>query len=134
MSRGTRSLLGLAIGLLVIMGGADLVRAEEGGAVCPICSSAGSDTAGYGSHAVHTLGRGATNTLLGWTEIIRQPSQTAKAGGNVAVGIGRGVSESVKRTLAGVGEVLTFWAPKTKDGYVTFAQDCPICMGKTKTP
>ena len=47
MSRGMRSLLGLAIGLLVIIGGADPVRAEEG-AVCPICSRAGSDTAGYG--------------------------------------------------------------------------------------
>ncbi len=131
MTRRMRKLLGLAIALLVIGGGAGAAQAEEH-AVCPICERASSNTAGYGTHAVNTLGRGAANTLLGWTEIIRQPTQTAKEGGNVLVGIGRGVGQGVKRTLSGVGEVLTFWTPKMNDNYVTFAKDCPICMGKAK--
>jgi len=122
----------LAFGLLALFGGAGQVRAEEPRTVCPICSKAGNQSAGYGDHAVHTLGRGAVNTLFGWTEMLRQPTETAKEGGNVATGIGRGIGQSVTRTLAGVGEVLTFWSPKTKDGYVNFAHDCPICLGKKK--
>ena len=45
-------------------------------------------------------------------------------------GIGKGVSEGLMRTLAGVGEVLTFWTPKVQDRYLYFATDCPVCMGR----
>jgi len=77
-----------------------------------------------------TLGRGAVNALLGWTELIHQPAQEAKAGRNVLAGIGKGVGEGVVRTLAGVGEVLTFWTPRVQDRYLRFAEDCPVCMGR----
>ena len=95
--------------------------------VCPIC---GRTNAGYSSKAGTTLVRGAANTLLGWTELIRQPAQEAKAGGNVLVGIGKGIGHGVMRTLAGVGEVFTFWTPKVNNKYIHFADDCPVCMKK----
>ena len=91
--------------------------------VCPICGRANDENADYGTKAVSTLERGAANTLLGWTEMIRQPAQEAKAGGNVLTGIAHGVGSGVTRTLAGVGDVLTFWTPKTKHGYHHFSND-----------
>ncbi len=101
-------------------------------AACPICSRANEEAAAYPAKAVSTLGRGAANALFGWTELIRQPAQEAKAGGNVLVGIGKGVGQGVLRTLAGVGEALTFWTPKVQDRYLHFATDCPVCMGRHK--
>ena len=98
---------------------------------CPICRQAADKaTADYPTKAVHTLARGATNTLFGWTEIIRQPAEEVKAGGNVFTGILKGLSQGVGRTVAGAGEVLTFWTPKNKDGYIHFSTDCPICVKK----
>jgi len=93
---------------------------------CPICSKT-TDGTDYSAKAGCTLVRGASNTLLGWTELLRQPAQEAKDGGNVFVGIGKGVGQGVVRTLAGVGEMLTFWMPKPPQ----IANDCPLCMGKT---
>ena len=95
--------------------------------VCPICSKASGSGTDYSAKAGCTLVRGASNTLLGWTELIRQPAQEAKDGGNVLVGIGKGVGQGVVRTLSGVGEMLTFWMPKSPK----IASDCPLCMGKT---
>ena len=127
----TPRLLRLVVGCsLVVLGWSAPVRAEESKGTCPICGRAADETASYPSKAGHTLVRGAANTLLGWTELIRQPAQEAKEGGNVLTGIGKGVGEGVKRTLAGVGEVLTFWTPKVQHRYVHFANDCPICMGR----
>ncbi len=102
----------------------------NGQKVCPICGRASDDQADYGTKAGSTLARGAANTLLGWTEIIRQPAQEVKEGGNVLTGVAHGVGNGVGRTLAGLGEVLTFWTPKMKTGYIHFANDCPVCMGK----
>jgi len=96
---------------------------------CPICAHA-TEAAAYPAKAASTLGRGVANALFGWTELIRQPAQEAKAGGNVLVGIGKGVGQGVGRTLAGIGETLTFWTPKVQDRYLRFATDCPICMGQ----
>ena len=95
---------------------------------CPICrQAADKNTPDYQTKAAHTLARGATNALFGWTEIIRQPAEEVKAGGNVFTGILKGVSQGVGRTIAGAGEVLTFWTPKSKTGYLHFSTDCPIC-------
>lgn len=96
--------------------------------ICQVCSHAGRDEASYGAKAGTTLTRGAANTLFGWTELIRQPADEVKSGGNVFGGIAKGVGESVKRTLGGVGEILTFWTPKVNNHYIAFASDCPICM------
>lgn len=98
--------------------------------VCPICQRAGDEAARYPTKAGYTLLRGATNTLFGWTEIIRQPAEEVKAGGNLFTGIVKGVGQGVGRTVAGAGEILTFWTPKGKDGYVHFATDCPVCVQK----
>ena len=131
MRERTPRLLGVVIGCLFLwLGGSAPVQAEEPKATCPICGRATDEAVRYPSKAGHTLVRGAANTLLGWTELIRQPAQEAKDGGNVLTGIGKGVGQSVKRTLAGVGEVLTFWTPKVGHSYVHFANDCPICMGR----
>ena len=80
----------------------------------------------YQEKATNTLLRGALNTTLGWTELIRQPAKEAKEGGNVFVGLANGVGQSVTRTLAGLGEIFTFWTPKVQGQYIHFAEDCPL--------
>ena len=96
---------------------------------CPICGRANNPNAHYSEKMVSTLARGATNTVFGWTELLRQPVEEAKTGGNVFTGISRGVSHSIRRTMKGVTEVLTFWTPKTNKGeYVQFSTDCALCM------
>lgn len=125
--------LHVMIGLALVWGGASLVAAEDQAdqvLICPICSKASSEDASYSEKAGYTLTRGATNTLLGWTEMFRRPVDEVKQGGNVLSGIGSGVSHSLTRTLGGLGEVFTFWTPKIQNSYVHFSDDCPICMGK----
>ena len=117
--------MSLAVGAALLLGGSGTALAA-----CPICGRASDESANYPTKAGSTLVRGASNTLLGWTELFRQPVDEVKSGGNVVTGIGKGVGQTVKRTLAGLGEVLTFWTPKVDDSYVHFAKDCPICMGK----
>ena len=124
-----------ALGIAVVLGGSAPVLAEERVApktVCPICSKASDQSAAYPTKAGTTLLRGAANTALGWTELISQPVHEVRSGGNVFVGIGKGVGQTVKRTLAGVGDVLTFWTPKVKDRYIEFAHDCPVCMKQNR--
>ena len=131
-------MLGVVIGLALLLGTPFPAAAEETSnketsdkvMICPVCSRASSEDVSYPSKAGYTLTRGATNTLLGWTELFRRPVDEVKTGGNVVSGIGKGVSHSVTRTLAGLGEVLTFWTPKIQNSYVHFSDDCPICMGK----
>ena len=121
--------LGTALGIAVLLGVSRQAMAEETKPICPICAKTGDD-ASYSAKAGNTLVRGATNTLLGWTELIRQPADEVKSGGNVITGLAKGVGQGVTRTLEGAAEVLTFWVPKSKTGYLHFAHDCPVCMGK----
>jgi putative exosortase-associated protein (TIGR04073 family) len=130
MSQHQRTLIGLFIGLAVGLGGPRGAVAADQRAVCPICRQASDDTVDYPTKAGHTLVRGATNTLLGWTELLRQPAQEVKEGGGVFTGIAKGLGQSVTRTFAGAGELLTFWTPKVRHRYLYFARDCPVCMGK----
>lgn len=115
------------MGAVVALGFSTAVMADEQ-KLCQVCSRAGHDEATYGAKAGTTLTRGAANTLFGWTELIRQPAAEVKSGGNVFSGIAKGVGQSLKRTLGGVGEVLTFWTPKVNNHYLAFADDCPVCM------
>ncbi|MBI4597795.1 MAG: exosortase system-associated protein, TIGR04073 family [Candidatus Omnitrophica bacterium] len=128
--------LGLALGAgIAAAATADRVPATEPRpAMCPICGRAGNDQAGYPEKAGSTLARGVTNTVFGWTEMLREPADEVKAGGNVVAGIGKGIAHTVTRTLSGLGEVLTFWTPKTNTGYVRFATDCPLCMKSRHQP
>ena len=134
MHRQHRGVVALVGFVLMLAGSPSVNAAEERTVVCPICNRARSESAAYGEKVGHTLARGTANALLGWTEIIRQPAQEAKAGGNVFTGMAKGVVQSVKRTAVGVGEVLTCWTPKVQKHYVHFAQDCPLCMGKRELP
>ncbi len=127
--------VGVALGLILIAGWPATGLADEPAQstpaqMCPICGRTNDESASYPSKACRTLVRGAANTLLGWTEVIHQPAQKVKAGGNVFTGILQGIGQSAMRTLAGAGEVLTFWTPKLRDRYVHFATDCPVCMGR----
>ena len=97
---------------------------------CPVCTKASDEMASYPAKAGNTLVRGAANTLLGWTELIRQPANEVKGGGNFFTGVAKGVGQGVKRTLVGAAEVVTFWTPKMQGSYLHFAEDCPLCMGK----
>ncbi len=128
MSRSIARYTGIAIGLWLLIA-PNGVAAEES-KMCPVCGKMNRQDTTYQSKAGMTLARGTTNALLGWTELIRQPATEAKSGGNVFVGIARGLGQSVRRTLSGAGEVLTFWTPKVNNKYLYFAEDCPVCMGR----
>ena len=122
----------------ILLSAASLVSAENAPsenrqAVCPLCGRINNPQTDYPTKAGTTLLRGATNTLFGWTEIIRQPAQEAKAGGNVATGLYHGITQGVARTVGGAGEMLTFWMPKVQDKYLHFNKDCPLCMGKPQS-
>lgn len=126
-----------ALGIAVALGASALVLAEERAnpqTVCPICGRISDPSAGYSTKAGTILVRGAANMALGWTELISQPVHEVRSGGNVFVGIGKGIGQTVTRTLAGVGEVLTFWTPKVKNRYIEFSTDCPVCMKQRQQP
>jgi putative exosortase-associated protein (TIGR04073 family) len=102
--------------------------------ICPICSRT-TNQADYASKAGNTLVRGATNALLGWTELIHKPAHEVKTHGgrntrNVLSGVVKGIGQGAARTASGVAELFTFWIPKVQGSYVTFSKDCPICMGQ----
>lgn len=123
------------ISLGVFLGLAGPVRAEEKKpSVCPICHRANDQAAYYPDRAAHDLARGAMNTVFGWTELLIQPSQEVKTGGNLIAGIGNGVGRAAKRTFLGVGEIFTCWLPKGQRGYLNLSTDCPICMGTHHAP
>lgn len=98
--------------------------------ICPICHTANNEAAPYPDKAGSTLLRGAVNTAFGWTELLIQPSAELQTTGNIGIGIGKGIGLAVKRTALGFGEMLTFWTPKSPEGYFRLNQDCPICMGR----
>jgi putative exosortase-associated protein (TIGR04073 family) len=126
-AKRTRRIGMAVVGLWMLAAATPAAAAEGSDVVCPVCMKASSEDATYGSKAGNTLIRGASNTLFGWTELIRQPGREARSGGNVFMGILRGMGQSVTRTMAGAGEVLTFWTPKIQNTYIHFANDCPLC-------
>jgi hypothetical protein len=79
--------------------------------VAPMTASAESPWAAeptYGAQAGAKLKYGLTNTLLGWTSLIRTPVQAAQDGENVLVGIVRGVYNGVGQTVLGAAHAVTF--------------------------
>jgi len=102
--------------------------AESKTLVCPICRTANDQQAAYAQHASTQLARGVVNTAFGWTELLVRPPAEVNAGGSLILGIGKGVGHAVKRTALGIGELLTFWTPKGPRGYLTFTEDCPVCL------
>jgi len=112
---------------IVLLGAPPLGRAEDPPARCPICQTANDPKAGYGRRASTTLLRGAINAGFGWTELLVNPAEEVNAGGRLLVGVGRGMGLALTRTASGLGELLTFWAPRRKDPAQSLATDCPIC-------
>jgi len=68
--------------------------------------------------AFEKLGRGATNTVLGWTEVFIEPGKRFDKNHNVAegmTGVGVGIVKGLTRTMAGVYEVISFPFPVPED-------------------
>ena len=116
----------LMIVLLIVAFAQPAAAAEPKPRLCPICAKANDAQAAYGEKAGNTLARGALNFGLGWTELIRQPGKAAREGKNVFHGIANGIGASARRTLRGLGDLVTFWTPKVEGEYIHFSKDCPI--------
>ena len=127
MHRRVNTMVGALCGLALLSMCVPSVSAEDRPTTCPICGRTVAATTAYPEKAGSTLVRGAANTIFGWTELIQQPVAAAKSDGNVFTGLAQGVGHTVKRTLNGLGDVLTFWTPKLHGQYVHFATDCPVC-------
>ncbi|MBI3317831.1 MAG: hypothetical protein HYZ90_01605 [Candidatus Omnitrophica bacterium] len=124
MKRILQMILVVAVIGLTALSFAASESTPQGG--CPVCSAAGSDS--YGAKTVGQLGRGAANTGLCWTEMVNQPVKEMRSGGgNILIGMGKGVGHTCLRLVQGVGEIITSPMPKAKDGkYTQIATDCPM--------
>jgi len=81
----------------------------------PMLASAASpwaDGTTWGEKAGGKLKYGATNLLLGWTSLFREPVKASKAGENLFTGIGRGIWDAVGQTVGGAVDVVTFPVPQ----------------------
>ena len=105
--------------------GATSAPASGGKGACPVCNAAASDN--YAQKVGGQLGRGAANAGLCWVELVNQPMKEAKAGGNMLVGVGKGIGHTCIRLVEGVGEIVTSPMPRAKGGkYTQIAHDCPL--------
>ena len=124
------TLLALGVVGLAIPGFADdgTKTASSSSSSCAICSKTTSNH--WGMKTGSQLARGVANTGCCWMEMVRQPMKEAHSGGNVLVGVGKGVGHTCLRLVKGVGEIVTAPLPKAKDGS-QIATDCPACMWNT---
>ena len=113
MLTSVRRSLMLTLGLMLLM--APRAAAEEAssqtapsGPMCPICSKANKQDGDYGATSGTTFVRGASNTLLGWTDLFVEPKETMNAGGNFFKGLGVGLADGLANTLGGVVHLITF--------------------------
>ena len=67
---------------------------------------------GYSNQVIGKLGFGLKNLLLGWTDLFREPHEAATSGGNVLVGIGTGIKDTIENELGGAVHVITFFLPQ----------------------
>ena len=81
---------------------------------CGVCE--GAESQSYAKSAPGKIGRGLVNVGLGWMNLLAQPVNAAKSGGNVFTGIGKGLWMTVVRTVQGVVEVGLFWIPSGPGG------------------
>lgn len=86
----------------------------------------------------YKLGRGLTNTTLGWMELLIQPRELIQRDRRwpqaVLEGIPRGLAFGVARTAVGLYEVVTFPLPYPK-GYVPIIEpETPMPMQKDMDP
>lgn len=96
-------------------------------AECMVCDNAASDS--YPAKTGGQLARGVANTGLCWMELANQPMKEMKGGGNILIGMGKGVGHTCIRLVQGVGEIVTCPTPRAKDGKFTqIAHNCPMDM------
>ena len=62
----------------------------------------------YPSQAVFKLIFGLKNTLLGWTDLFTEPNRSSDTGENVAIGVIRGLKDTLLNTVFGALHVITF--------------------------
>ncbi|MBI3087512.1 MAG: hypothetical protein HYY91_01285 [Candidatus Omnitrophica bacterium] len=130
-----RRLSFLCVCLLALLGAVPAAQASQEEArrsrMCPICRTANDQDAPYPRKTGMRFVRGAVNTAFGWTELLSQPAEEVKSGGNVFEGVTKGFGRSLQRTGIGIGELFTCWIPKQQQGPPKPSDDCPICMGIT---
>ncbi|MBI4597794.1 MAG: hypothetical protein HY737_05270 [Candidatus Omnitrophica bacterium] len=71
-------------------------------------ASSWTQESGWSNRASAKLGFGLKNLLVGWTEIFLEPKKAADEGGNVFVGIGKGLVNAVGNEVGGVIHTVTF--------------------------
>lgn len=71
-------------------------------------ASAWTSEVGWSNRALGKLGFGLKNTLLGWTDLFVEPKETVDGGGNLLVGLGIGLKDSLENTLGGILHLVTF--------------------------
>ena len=63
---------------------------------------------GWSNRATGKLGFGLKNLLLGWTDLFVVPKKTADEGGNVLVGLGKGIIRGIENEVGGALHIITF--------------------------
>ena len=89
-----------------------------------LCDAASSDD--YLTKASGQFLRGASNIGFCWLEIIHQPIREVQGGGNLFLGLARGVGHSFLRVAQGVGDIATCASPhRDEEGnFPAVTQDC----------
>jgi len=107
-------IIGIVLGLLVVAPGTGYAADMAGDAKWTISltkdytASPWTSQVGWSNRAIGKLGFGAKNLLLGWTDLFVEPKQTMDEGGNVLVGLGKGLWEGVLNTVGGAVHIVTF--------------------------
>ena len=63
---------------------------------------------GWSNRAAGKFGFGLKNLLLGWTDLFVEPKKTADEGGNVLVGVGKGLVDGIGNEVGGILHLITF--------------------------
>ncbi len=111
--------------LLVFVGVMALATAGDAVPECTVCNEAASDY--YPEKDFFQFTRGIVNLGLCWVELVNQPAKEIKNGGNILIGMAKGLGHVGVRLVEGGGEVLTCITPPAKDGTCTqIAHDCML--------
>ncbi len=87
----------------------------------------------YPTYTGKKLGRGLSNTALGWTEVLRSEERTLDDYGPIGAifwGPLDGVGNAVKRTALGVYEVATFPIKTSDEAYTLMEPEFPFQTNK----
>lgn len=112
----------LPIALCLLLCGGTPAAAQEG---ITLCEAASSDD--YLTKSSGQFLRGTANVSLCWLELFHQPAQEMRSGGDIFTGIFKGFTHTIRRGAQGIGELMTFPAPRQPDGsFPIIADDCAL--------